>query len=48
MTAAINIQADPTPLMFVAAAKVVPIIGDDAGQVVTDDQGNIVVDDQSL
>lgn len=48
MTPAINIQSEPTPLMYVSSASVVVkgIVGDDTGTVVADDAGNVVVDDQ--
>ena len=47
MNPAINIQSQPTPLMYVGTqAVVIGIIGDDAGQVVSDDAGTVVLDDQ--
>jgi hypothetical protein len=48
MTAAINIQCQPSPLMFGTAGPLVVVQIDEAGRVQSDEAGNVLMPDPEV
>jgi hypothetical protein len=46
VTAAVNIQCQPSPLMFAMSGPLVAVQTDEAGQIQSDEAGNILKPDE--